>query len=169
MTTISIVVVECNSGSIGEETCQLDYPIDKQGTSIAQITVQYGSMVMQDLNIAPGKQMLAKEVKSVIDNDLYSLEKKLKLIFEAHGVNKGWCNKLFTYTKELAADTLSLMTINSKGINYLTYKFITLWNLNKLTGRYAELKDDPYYKDCCGVPMNLIYRQLPSPLFKSYI
>ncbi|KAF9442085.1 hypothetical protein P691DRAFT_790080 [Macrolepiota fuliginosa MF-IS2] len=53
-----------------------------------------------------GEWMSPKEIDSIINNNLYSKEEKLEIIFESYGVNNDQCKELLQYAEELTTDVL---------------------------------------------------------------
>ncbi|KAF9440400.1 hypothetical protein P691DRAFT_782481 [Macrolepiota fuliginosa MF-IS2] len=53
-----------------------------------------------------GEWMSPKEIDSIINNDLYSKEEKLEIIFKSYGIDNDQCEELLQYAEELTADVL---------------------------------------------------------------
>ncbi|KAF9439401.1 hypothetical protein P691DRAFT_769905 [Macrolepiota fuliginosa MF-IS2] len=104
-----------------------------------------------------GEWMSPKDIDSIINNNLYSKEEKLKIIFELYGVDNDQCEELSQYTEELTTDILVFDDNSSQYGNVL-----------KLADWYARLQNDHKYTDVERLPLNLIYQQLPSRMFREY-
>ncbi|KAF9443672.1 hypothetical protein P691DRAFT_787654 [Macrolepiota fuliginosa MF-IS2] len=74
-----------------------------------------------------GEWMSLKDIDSIIDNDLYSKEEKLKIIFESY--------ELLQYTEELTTDILVFDDNSSQyGVSFATYSYVAVQNVLKLAG-----------------------------------
>ncbi|KAF9439952.1 hypothetical protein P691DRAFT_784140 [Macrolepiota fuliginosa MF-IS2] len=96
-----------------------------------------------------GEWMSPKDIDSIIDDDLYSKEEKLEIIFESYGVNNDQHKELLQYMEELAADIL-------------------VFNDNSSQYGYTRLKNDHKYTNVERLPLSLIYQQLLSRMFREY-